>query len=120
MHNYLCDAPQMRNSLLKPVLAHPGIGELMALHRADAVAGGQSVEHVDFCERKLREWPPEELAPPLLLTGDDLLALGIKQGPVYKRLLDAVRTAQLDATVTTKDDAMELVLRLSNERAEFG
>jgi poly(A) polymerase len=120
MHEYLCDAPRMPNSLLKPVLAHAGIGELLALHRADALAASRSVEHVEFCEQKLREWPPEVLDPPPVLTGDDLLALGIEQGPIYNRLLDAVRAAQLDAAVTTKDDATELVLRLSKERAEPG
>ena len=34
------DAPTMRPSQLKPILVHPGIGELLALHRADAVASG--------------------------------------------------------------------------------
>ena len=28
---------------------------LLALHRADSVASGRSVAHVDFCERVLRE-----------------------------------------------------------------
>ncbi len=112
MHKYLWDAPRMPNSLRKPVLAHPGIHELLALHRADAVAANRSAEHVEFCERKLREWPPEELDPPPLLTGDDLLTLGIKQGPIYKRLLDAARAAQLDGTVTTKEQAIDLVRRI--------
>ena len=52
-HQYLCDAPTMRASKLKPILVHPGIGELLALHRADAVASGRSTEHVEFCERML-------------------------------------------------------------------
>ena len=113
--SYLCDAPWMRPSTLKPVLAHLGIGELLALHRADAEAWGRSVEHVEFCERKLREWSPAELEPPPLITGDDLREMGIKQGPIYKRLLDAVRAAQLDGVVTTKKQAIELVKRLLNE-----
>jgi poly(A) polymerase len=118
MHDSLRDAPQMRNSLLKPVLAHPGIRELLALHRSDGMASGRSVEHVEFCEQKLREWSPEELNPPPLLTGDDLLAMGIKQGPIYKRLLDAVCAAQLDETVTTKEQAIEEVRRLLADRGE--
>jgi poly(A) polymerase len=112
MHDRLCDAPRMLNSALKPILAHPGIRELLALHRADAVAAGKSVEHVKFCEQKLRDWLPEEVDPPPVLTGDDLLALGIKQGPIFKRLLDAVRIAQLDEVVTTKEQAIELVRQI--------
>jgi poly(A) polymerase len=112
MHLCLCDAAHMRPSALKPVLAHPAIGELLALHRANAEAAGQSAEHVHFCEEKLREWSRDELDPPPLLTGGDLQALGIRQGPIYKRLLDAVRVAQLDGAVTTNERAMDLVKRL--------
>src|SRR5262245_47826678 len=109
MHIYLCDAPNMRRSTLKPVLAHPGIRELLALHRADALACGRSTEHVEFSERCLREWPPEELDPPPLITGDDLRVLGLTPGPRFKTLLDAVREAQLEGTVTTPEQARELV-----------
>jgi poly(A) polymerase len=115
MHIYLCDAPRMKASKLKPVLAHPGIRELLALHRADAAAWGRSVGHVEFCERKLAEWSAAELTPPPLLTGDDLLETGVPQGPIYKRLLDAVREAQLDGTVTTREQAVETVKQLLAE-----
>jgi poly(A) polymerase len=111
-HQYLCDAPTMRASKLKPILVHPGIGDLLALHRADSVASGRSVEHVEFCERILRETPPEELNPAPVLTGDDLLALGWPQGPLFKTVLDAVREAQLEGKVKTKDEA----IRLAKER----
>ena len=56
----------------------------------------------------LRETPPEELNPPPLLTGDDLIALGWEQGPVFKTVLDAVREAQLEGTIRTKDEAIRL------------
>ncbi len=108
-HQFLSDAPQMRVSKLKMTLAHPGIDELLALHRADALASSRSTEHVEFCERKLREW---DVNPPPLVTGDDLKALGLKPGPEYKRLLDAVREAQLDGTIKTREQALELVQRL--------
>lgn len=108
-HQILCDATRMRRSTLKPILAHDGIGELLTLHRADALASGRSVEHVEFCERCLNEWPPEELNPPPLLTGNDLIALGLSPGPDFKRLLDLVRDAQLDATIRTRDEALQLV-----------
>jgi poly(A) polymerase len=108
-HQYLCDAPTMRASRLKPILVHPGIGELLALHRADAVASNRDVDHVAFCERILQETPPEELNPPPLVTGDDLRALGLKPGPEFKRILDAVREAQLEGKIRTKEDGLQLV-----------
>ncbi len=114
-HQVLCDARQMRTSKLKVLLAHPGIGELLALHRADAQAWGHSTDHVEYCEELLREWTEADLNPPVVLTGHDLMRLGVERGPLYKKLLDAVREAQLDGTVTTIKQAIELIKRLLKE-----
>jgi poly(A) polymerase len=114
-HQFLCDVRQMRTSKLKMTLVHPGIGELLALHRADALASGRSAEHVGYCEYLLREWTAAELNPPPLLTGHDLMRLGSPPGPLYKRVLDAVREAQLEGTVTTPKQALELAQRLVAE-----
>lgn len=116
-HMYLADAPTMRASRLKPILVHPGIAELLDLHRADALASGKGLEHVEFCERVLRETPPEELNPPPAVTGDDLIVLGMKPGREFKRLLDAVREAQLEGRVRSKDEGLSLVAELRGEPA---
>lgn len=119
-HQYLCDAPIMRASRLKPILVHPGIGELLALHRADSIATGRSVAHVEFCENILRTTPSDVLNPPPLLTGDDLIAMGIEEGPLFKKLLNAVREAQLEGTIRTREEAIELVKRLLAEWRNAG
>ncbi|MSU78623.1 MAG: CCA tRNA nucleotidyltransferase [Gemmataceae bacterium] len=112
-HQYLADAERMKPSKLKPMLIHSGIHELLVLHRADALATGKDVEHVEFCERLLRESDPSELNPAVLITGNDLLAMGITQGPRYKQILDAVREAQLDGTMTTPAEALALARRMA-------
>jgi poly(A) polymerase len=115
-HQFLADARQMRTSKLKETLAHPVAQELLALHRADALASGRNTDHVDYCEQLLSEWTAEDLNPPPLVTGHDLARKGLQPGPLFKRLLDAVREAQLDGTVKTAKDALELVDRaLENE-----
>jgi poly(A) polymerase len=111
-HQFLCNARELRTSKLKTILAQPGIRELLALHRADALASGRSTEHVDYCEYLLREWTDTDLNPPPLLTGHDLTRHGLQPGPQFKRLLDAVREAQLEGTVKTPKDALNLVDRL--------
>ncbi len=112
---YLTDAPTMRASKLKTILVHPGIGELLALHRAIALASDSSLEHVKFCERVLRETPPGVLNPTPVLTGEDLIAIGLKPGPAFKRLLDAVREAQLEGRAASKEQAHVLVKQLLAE-----
>jgi poly(A) polymerase len=112
-HQFLCDARNMKPSKLKTILDHPGIGQLLALHRADALASGRSIDHVEFCEGLLREWSRDVLNPEPLLTGDDLRKeLDLKPGPLFKKLLDAVREAQLDGAIQTREQALELVKQL--------
>jgi poly(A) polymerase len=108
-HQILCNAKEMRTSKLKTVLRHEGIRELLELHRADALASGTGTEHVAYCEYLLGEWTAEDLDPPALITGHDLVRHGLKPGPKFKELLDAVREAQLDGTIKTPKEALELV-----------
>src|SRR5262249_62348338 len=115
-HQILADVRQSTHSKLKPLLIHPGIRELLQLHRADALASNRGVEHVEYCEHLLREWGEEDLNPPPLVTGHDLMKMGIEQGPIYKQLLDAVREAQLDGTIKSFKEARELIQKLLEER----
>jgi poly(A) polymerase len=114
-HQYLADARRLRPSKLKTILAHPGIDELLALHRADALASGRDIDHVEYCETLLQQWTDADLFPPPLLTGDDLKRRGLTPGPSFKTLLDAVREAQLDGTIRTAVEAWELVERMSRD-----
>ncbi len=111
-HQYLCDVRQMRVSKVKTILAHPHIRELLALHRADALASRLNTDHVEHCEGLLDQWSDADLNPPPLVTGYDLANLGLEPGPIYKRMLDAVREAQLEGTIGTSDQALELVRQL--------
>lgn len=113
-HQYLADAPIMRPSRLKPVLAHPGIHDLLLLHRADALASGHSLDHVTFAEMKLRDWTARgELDPSALITGDDLKELGMKPGKIFKDILAAVREGQLDGTINSREQAIKLATEMN-------
>jgi poly(A) polymerase len=117
-HMYLGEPRVMRLSKLKRTLVLPGIEELLALHRADALASTGVTDAVEYCERMLRELPETELNPPPLITGHDLQRLaGLESGPLFKELLEKVREAQLEGTIQSKKDALALVDRLLHERA---
>lgn len=109
----LRSAPALKSSVLFPLLVHPGIGELLGLHEAEAVAAGDDLAAVEFCQNLLRTRTAEELNPKPLLTGDDLQAHGLKPGPQFKRLLEAVRVAQLDGEIVDQHQAFALVSRLA-------
>jgi hypothetical protein len=101
-------ARAMRWSALQPLLIAPDIEELLSL--VEAIAPGS--DDVVFCREMLRQ-PPESLDPPPLVTGDDLLRLGVPTGPQYAVLLQRIRDAQLDAEIHTRDEALALVGRLA-------
>jgi len=115
-HQYLGDAKRLRESKLKRLLASDGIEELLALHRADALASIGEAPHVDYCEWYLREQPAGPINPPPLLTGHDLVRHGLAPGPMFAVWLDSVREAQLDRTIHSKREALELVDRLPEEK----
>jgi poly(A) polymerase len=97
---------------LKRLLARPLIHELLALEGAHSAAATTSRADVDFCDRYLRTTPKEEIDPPPLITGDDLVALGLEPGAKFKELLEAVRDAQLNGEIKTRDEALALIRRL--------
>ncbi len=48
------------------------------------------------------------LAPPPLITGDDLVGLGLSPGPMFRRVLDAVYDSQLEGRITDRRAALKL------------
>ena len=111
-HMYLMDAKLMRLSKLKQTFAEPGLEDLLALHEADALASGGDASAVAYCRQLLATLGQDEISPPALLTGHDLVRHGLEPGPAFRVLLDRVREAQLDKQVHTRKQALELVDRL--------
>ncbi len=110
-HQYLGEAKKLRESKLKRILAEPGIDELLALHRADALASTGNTEHVDYCEYYLKAQPAGPINPSPLVTGHDLVRHGLAPGPQFARLLEQVREAQLDGQLQSKRAALEWIDR---------
>ncbi|MBM4257159.1 MAG: CCA tRNA nucleotidyltransferase [Deltaproteobacteria bacterium] len=108
-HLRLISAPQMRASTLKRFLREDGIEELLELARIDALSSSGDLGPYEFCRQQLAKLGPEQIAPPRLLTGRDLISLGLQPGPRFKEILDAVDDAQLEGQLLTHDDALSWV-----------
>ena len=108
-HLRLVDAPEMRLSTLKRMLRHEGFDELLALARMDALASNRDLRYVEFCEQRRAELAREEIRPPRLLGGDDLIALGHQPGPRLGEILRALEEAQLEGEVTNRVEAEQFV-----------
>lgn len=55
---------------------------------------------------------PSGLSPAPLVTGEDLIGLGLTPGPNFARILDGLYDAQLEDRVRTRDEGLELARSL--------
>jgi poly(A) polymerase len=103
------DVPQMRASTLKRFLRMDKFEEHLELHRLDCLSSHRNLETYEWVRARLNELPEEAIRPPKLVTGDDLIALGLPPGPRYTEILRAVEDAQLEGQIASRDDALQLV-----------
>jgi len=115
-HMVLKDIGNMRRSTKVRLFSHPGFPELLELHRADALASHGRLEEYEMALREYREFLSQPPPPKRLITGHDLISIGLKPGPIFSELLSMVEDAQLEGRISTKEEAMELVLSRLRER----
>jgi putative nucleotidyltransferase with HDIG domain len=108
-HMRFKDVLQMKPATLKRFVRLDRFDEHMELHRLDCLSSHSNLDNYDFMRRFLAETPPEQVRPPRILTGDDLVRLGYRPGPTFKAILEAVEEAQLNGTLQTREDALQLV-----------
>ncbi len=112
------DFPRMRRSTQVRFLRLEGFDEHLELHRLDCLASHGNLDHYEMARRMLAETPAEEIKPPPLLRGDDLIARGYTPGPLFKKILQAVEDAQLEGKLRTREDALILLSeRFPQERS---
>ena len=105
----LDEAAKLSLADLKRLMVHPLIDDLIAMVRALKLSRNEDLDQVAFCEDFLEATPAEELAPPPLVDGNDVMGWQVPGGPNVKFILDTVRTAQLNNEIRSKDDAHRLI-----------
>src|SRR5205085_86618 len=110
-HMVFKDAPNMRVAKLKRFMARPTFEDELELHRVDCESSHRILDNHEFLLRKREEFANEPIIPPPLLRGDDLIALGLRPGPKFGEILEAVETRQLEGSLRTRDEALEWVKR---------
>src|SRR6266853_1289545 len=110
-HMVFKDAPKMRVAKLKRFMARPTFDEELELHRVDCESSHRILDNYEFLLRKRDEFANEPIIPPPLVRGDDLIAFGLKPGPKFGEILEAVETRQLEGKLRTREEALEWVKR---------
>ncbi len=110
-HLRFMNVAEMRRSTLMRFLRLPHFEEHLELHRVDCLSSHGNLESYFFCREKLKQMRREPPPPPPLITGDDLIGLGYRPGPVFREILEAVENLQMDGELKTRSEAVEYVRR---------
>jgi len=108
-HMVFKDVPRMRVAKLKRFMARPTFEAELELHRVDCASSHRMMENYEFLLEKRQEFANEPIIPPPLVRGDDLIAMGMKPGPKFSEILEAVETRQLEGAFKTREEALEWV-----------
>ncbi|MGO8705307.1 MAG: CCA tRNA nucleotidyltransferase [Candidatus Brocadiia bacterium] len=106
---------RMKLSTLKRLLALSRFDEHLELHRLDCISSHGKLDNYEFLQQKLKEFSSEQIAPEPLVTGRDLIEMGYKPGPVFKRILDAVREEQLEGRLASREEGIEWIRKRGEE-----
>jgi poly(A) polymerase len=108
-HMEFMNVEQMRPARLRRLLALERFDEHLALHRADCLASHGNLDNWEYCKRKMAEFARADAEPVLpapLLNGRDLIAAGYPPGPRMGEILRALREAQLNGELRSREEAL--------------
>jgi poly(A) polymerase len=108
-HMQFKDVLQMRKSTLRRLLMRPTFPLELQLHRLDCLGSHGRLDIYDYLVDQAKELKKQPEIHPSLLTGDDLLAMGMRPGPAIGQLLAEIREKQLQDELKTGDEAKEWV-----------
>ena len=108
-HMQFMSVLRMKESTLKRMFQRDTFLDELELHRADCLASHGKLNNWEFCLRKYDEYEPDDIKPEPLMSGYDLIALGYKPGPKFRKILDVVEEAQLENQITTRKEALDFV-----------
>jgi len=104
-HMDFMNVQKMRPARLKRFLRMPDFDLHLELHRLDCLASHGMLDNYEFCRNQLENLTVEELHPPRLLNGDDLIALGFTPGKIIGEILHALEDQQMEGIINSKDEA---------------
>ena len=108
-HMRFADAARMKEATLKRFMRLPRFEEHLDLHRLDCLSSHGDLTLYHFVRDRRLQVTEEEMRPQLLLSGDDLIAMGYAPGPRFREILSSVEDAQLEGSLHTRDEALSFV-----------
>lgn len=105
-HMQFMNVQKMRVARLKRFMAEPTFPQEMELHRVDCASSNGFTDNYEYLQAKGEEFASEPLIPPPLVTGRDLIGLGLAPGPRFRDLLETIQNEQLEGRLADREGAL--------------
>ena len=98
-------------SRMKRMARRAGLALGLELFIQDEVIGKSNFgfEKVMDLVQQYRALKPEDINPAPFVSGQDLIDMGVKPGPIFSDVLMEIETAQLDGAVASREDALAIL-----------
>ena len=104
-HMRFQDVSKMGEAAFRRFVRLPQFENLQLLHRADCLGSRKGLETLDLIARRRASLTESDIRPAPLLSGDDLIELGYRPGPVMGKILRALEEEQLEGRLRTREEA---------------
>lgn len=122
-HMRFMNVRQMKKSTLRMFMSSPCFPDELELHRVDCLSSNGLMDNWEFVKEAMDSYRDSPLVPPPLVTGRDLLALGLAPGPDFRKWLSRVQELQLEGTLRNRREALLLLGQIApveqNTLAEY-
>ena len=105
-HMNLAAAPKMRKAKLRRMLLRPTFALELEQHRIDCLGSHRKSDIYDFLRAEQAALGEQPTLLESLVTGSDLIELGIEPGPSMGKLLNEIRDRQLAEEFSTREQAL--------------
>ena len=102
---------------LKRLLAREDFSRLWQLWLIDRRMSKASLQPIRILRERIKQIPPEKIAPEPFINGEDVKRLGLGEGPKIGEILDKVYEAQLNEQINTRRQALALARKLAMEKS---
>ncbi|MCI0540124.1 MAG: CCA tRNA nucleotidyltransferase [Verrucomicrobiales bacterium] len=118
-HMQFKDVKGMRKATLRRLLLRETFPLELQLHRLDCLGSHGRLDHYNYLLEQVEELRRQPDLKPPLLTGQDLIALGMSPGPAMGALLAEIREKQLQDELSTPEEAREWAKQRLDERTKL-
>ncbi len=111
---------RMLTTLSRPEMARSEIYRLLSSYRDEVIFVCWLVSDHEVTKSRLELYHRELSSVKPVIGGDDLRAMGLRPGPLYSDLLEALRAARLDGKVVTLEDERSLLQQMIETGTRVG